>query len=61
MPVPKRLVGLMRRPSHLDASSSTRPDRHRTRPVSIQRRPTDAALRAVLPADQRWMVSAYGD
>ena len=61
MPVPKRLVSLVQRSSHLDASPSMRPGRHRTRPIPMLRRPSDAALRAVLPADQRWMVSAYGD
>jgi hypothetical protein len=61
MPVSKRTSSLTRRPTQTGATKPDTPARDHSPPARIGARPSVAALRAVLPANQRWMVAAYGD
>ncbi len=56
-----RFASRRHRPDRPGQPSTPPPDRHRTRPIRLFAPRTVTALRAELPKDQRWMVSAYGD
>ncbi|HAK56997.1 MAG: hypothetical protein QF463_16205 [Vicinamibacterales bacterium] len=61
MPISKRTSSLTRRPTQVGVAKPDSTARDQSSRIRIDPRPSVAALRAVLPANQRWMVAAYGD
>ncbi len=61
MPISKRTANLSRRPADAGDPKPHSTTRERPHRMRVKIRPSVPTLRAALPANQRWMVAAYGD